>query len=207
MDCSTPGFRDQEAKIQKKLPPLRLTIHQTVKRDKKKRKASFVLQASKSYALLLFSHLVMSNSLQPHGLQHARPPCPSPSLKVCPSSCPLHWWCFLGISSSDTLFFCPQSFPVSGTFPMSQLFKSDDQNTGTSASASVLPTSIQGWFPLGLTGLISLLSQGLSGVFSSTTIRRHQFFGVLPSLWFRSHNSTWPLGRPNLTWLHLIDGT
>ena len=86
------------------------------------------------------------------------------------------------ISSSDTLFsFCPQSFPVSGTFPMSQLFTSGDQNTWPSALASVLPMSIQDWFPLRLTGLISLLSKGLSGVFSSTTVWRPQFFGVLPS--------------------------
>ena len=106
---------------------------------------------------LLFSHPVMSDSLWPSGLQHARPPCASPSPEVCPSSCPLHWWCHPAISSSDALFsFCPQSFPASGTFPMSQLFMPDDQNTGVSASASVLPRSIQGWFPLRLTGLISL---------------------------------------------------
>ena len=144
-----------------------------------------------------------------HGLQQARPPCPSPSAEACPSSCPLHRRCHPAISScSDSFFsFCPQSFPASVTFPMSCLCTSDDQNTGISASASVFPISIQGLFPLRLTHLISLLSQGLSGVFSSTTIRRHQFFGVLPSLWFRSHNSTWPLGRPNLTWLHLINGT
>ena len=117
--------------------------------------------------LLLFSHPVMSDSLQPHGLQCTRPPCPSPSPEVCPSSCPLHWWCHLAIWSSDALFSCPQSFPTSGTFPISRLFTSDDQNTGASASA-VLPTSIQGWFPLRLTGLISLLSKGLSGVFSSS---------------------------------------
>ena len=94
------------------------------------------------------------------------------------------------------LLFCPQSFPASGTFPMSCLFISDDQNTGISASASVLPVNIQGWSPLSLTGLISLLSKGLSGVFSSTTVQRHQFFGVLPSSWSNSHNHTWPLGRP-----------
>ena len=82
------------------------------------------------YHLLLFSRSVMSNSLWPYGLQYARPPCPSPSPKVCPSSCSLHWWCHLAISFSDTLLsFCPQSFPKSGTFPMSQLFTSDDQNT------------------------------------------------------------------------------
>ena len=96
-----------------------------------------------------------------------------------------------------TLFsLCSQSFPASGTFPKRWLFISDDQNTGASASASVLPMSIQGWFPFKLTGLISLLSKGLWGVFSSTTVRRHQFFGILPSLQSRSHNHMWPLGRP-----------
>ena len=136
-------------------------------------------------------------TLRPPGQQHIRPPWPSPSPEVCPSSCPLHWWCHPAISSSDTLFsFCPQSFPASGTFPMSRLFASDDQNTGASASASVLPMSIQDWFPLRLTSLISFLSKGLSGVFSSTTVRRHQFFGTLPSLWSSSHNCAWPLGRP-----------
>ena len=121
-------------------------------------------------------------TLQPHGLQCTRPPCPSPSPKVCLSSCPLHSWCHPDISSSDTLFFCPQSFPASVSFLMSQLFASDDQNTEASASPSVLPINIQGWwFPSRLTGLISLLSKGLSGVFSSTIVWR-QFFGVLPSL-------------------------
>ena len=134
-------------------------------------------------------------TLPPHGLQHARPPCHSPSFGVCISSCSLHWWCHPAISSSEALFsFCPQSFPVPGTFPMSRLFESDDQNTG--ASASVLPVNIQGWSPLRLTGLISLLSKGLSGVFSSTTVRRHQFFGTQASLQSDSHNCTRPLGRP-----------
>ena len=147
--------------------------------------------------LLLFSHPVVSDSLWPHGLQHTRPLCPSPSLEVCPSSCPLHWWCHPAISSSDMLFsFWPQSFPASGTFAMSQLFASDDQNTGVSVLASVLPMNTQDWSPLGWTGWISLLSKGLSGVFSSTTVWRHQFFGVLPSLWSSSHNHVWPLGRP-----------
>ena len=149
------------------------------------------------YLLLLFSHPVMSNSFWPHGLQHARPSCPSKSPGVCPSSCLLHQWCHPAISSSDALFsFCPQSFPASGTLPMSQLFTSDDQNAGVSTSASFLPMNIQDWFPLGLTGLISLLSKGLSGVFSSTTFWGHQFFGILSSLWSSSHNCTWPLGRP-----------
>ena len=144
--------------------------------------------------LLLFSHPVLFNSLRPHGLQHVRPPCPSSSPDVCRSSCPLHQWCHPAISSSNTLFsFCPLSFPASGTFPISQLFTSDDQNTG--ASALVLPKSIQGWFPLRMTGLI-LLSKGLSGVFSSTTVWRHQFFGVLPSVQSSSHNCIWPLRKP-----------
>ena len=92
------------------------------------------------------------------------------------------------------LLLCPQSFPTSGTFPMSQLFASGDQNTGASVSASVLPVNIQGWFPLRLTSLISLLSRGLSGVFSSTTVQSHQFFGALHSLWSSSQNHLWPLG-------------
>ena len=110
--------------------------------------------------LLLFSHPVMSISF--YGLQHARPACPSPSSGVCSSSCPLHRWHHPAISSSDTLFsFCPQSFPASRSFLMSPLFASSDQNIGASASASVLPMNIQDWFPLGWTGLISLLSKGL----------------------------------------------
>ena len=108
------------------------------------------------------------------------------------------------ISSSDTLFsICPQSFPASETSPMSWLFASGDQYTEASASASVPPMSIQGWFPLRLTGLISLLSEGLSGVFSNTTIWRHQFCGALPSLRFSSHNHVWPLGRPQ-PWLYRL---
>ena len=99
--------------------------------------------------LLLSSCLVMSDSLWPHGLQHAMPPCPSSSPKVCPSSCPLHWWCQPAISSSDALLsFCLHSFPASGTVPMNWLFASDDQNNGASTSAPVLPMSIQGWFLL-----------------------------------------------------------
>ena len=113
--------------------------------------------------LLLFSHPVMFNFLWPHGMQHTRPPCPSSSPKVCPSSCPLHQWCHPASLSSDTLFsFYLQSFPASGTIPMSWLFTAGDQNTGALALVSVLPMSIQNWFPLRLTGLISLLSKGLS---------------------------------------------
>ena len=106
----------------------------------------------------------MTNSLQPHGLQHTRLPCLSLSPRVCWNSCSLNQWCYPTISSSVTFLFCHQSFPTSGSFPMSQLFTSGGQSVGDSASASVLPMNIQGWFPLGLTGLISLLSKGLSRV-------------------------------------------
>ena len=136
---------------------------------------------SYKWGMLLFSHPVISDTLRPHGLQHARPPVPH-HLPEFPSSCSLHWWSHPAISSSYAPFsFCPKSFPASGAFPMSQLFSSDDQNIAVSDSASALPMGIQGWFPLRLTGLISLLFKGLSGVFSSTTVRRHQFFGIQPS--------------------------
>ena len=104
------------------------------------------------------------------------------SPRVCPSSCLLCQWCHPVISSSDTLFFCPQSFPASGTFPMTQLFSSDDQNTGASASAWVLPVNIQGWSPLGRTGWISLQAKGLSRVLSNTTVQKHQFLSAQLSL-------------------------
>ena len=113
----------------------------------------------KPVLLLLFSHPVVADPLQPHRLQQARPPYPSPSPRVCKSSCSLHQWCHPAISSSDDLVsFCPWSFPALGTFPVSHLFTSDDQNTGASASASVLPVNIQGWSPLRSNGLISILS-------------------------------------------------
>ena len=113
--------------------------------------------------MLLFSRSVVFDVLQPHGLQHARLPCPSPSPRVCPNSCPLNWWCHPTISSSVALFsFCLQSYPGSGSFPVNWLFASGSQRIGASASASVLPMSIQGWFPLGRTGLISLQSTGLT---------------------------------------------
>ena len=145
--------------------------------------------------VMLFSCQVMSDPLWPHGLQHARPPCPSWSLGVCPVSCPFNWWCYPTISSSVTFFsFCLQSFPVVGSFPMSRLFASGGQSIG--ASASVLPKSIQSWLPLALTGLISLLSKRLLGVFSSTTVWKHQFLSTLPSLLSSSHIRTWLLERP-----------
>ena len=166
--------------------------------------SNYVIWTSFIYVMLLLfcSYLVVFNSLWPHGLQNARPLCGSPSPEVCPSSCPLLQRCHPAISSFDALFsFCPRSFPVSRTCPLTQLFVSDNQNAGVSASVSVLPTSIQGWFPLRLTDLISLLSKGLSGVFSSTTVRSYQFFGALPSLPSISHNHMWPLGR-SLPWLY-----
>ena len=129
------------------------------------------------FNLVQFSSSVVSNSLQPHGLQHARTPYPSPTPRDCSNSCPSSWWCHLTISYSVVLLSaCLQSFPTSGSFPMSQLFTSVSQTIGVSALASILPMNIQDWFPLGLTGLISLQSKGLSRVFSNTTVQKHQFF-------------------------------
>ena len=116
----------------------------------------------------------MSDSLWPHGLQHARLACPSLSCGVCSNSCPLNQWCHPTISSSVTLFStCPQSLLASWSFPVSWLFGSGGQNIWVSASTSVLPMNIHGWFPLGLSGLISLMSRRFSRVFSSTTIQKH----------------------------------
>ena len=130
-----------------------------------------------------FSHWVMSNSLQPHGLQHARFPCPTPTPRAYSYSCPLSQWCHPTISSSVVPFSSlVQSFPASESFPVSQFFKSGGQSIEVSASASVLPINIQDWFPLGLTGLISLQSKGLSRAFSNTTVQKHQFFSAQLSL-------------------------
>ena len=125
---------------------------------------------------------VVSNSLQPHGLQHARLPCPSPTPGACSNLCPLSQWCHPAISSSAIAFSsCPQSFPASGSFQMSQFFASGAQSVGVSASASVLPMNIQDWFPSEWTGLISLQSKGLSRVFN-TTVQKHQLFCAQLSL-------------------------
>ena len=146
-----------------------------------------------------FSHSVVSDSLQPLGLQHTRFPCLSPSPRVCSNSCPLSQWCHPTISSSVTPFSsCPQSFPPSGSFPMSHLFTSCGQSIGASTSASVLPMNIQDWFPLGLTGVISLLSKGLSRVFYNIIVQKHQPFSDQPSLWSNSHIHTWLLEKPRL---------
>ena len=117
--------------------------------------------------------------------------------RVCSNSSPLTWWSHPTISSSVTPFSsCPQSFPASGSFPVSWPFTSSGQSTGASASSAVLPMNIQDWFPLGLTGLISLQSKGLSRVVSSTTIWKHQFFIAQSSLWSNSHICTWLLEKP-----------
>ena len=150
-----------------------------------------------NFDALLFSHSVMSNSLWPHGLQHARLPCP-PTPRADSNSCPSSCWCHPTISSSVARFSsCPQSFPASGSFPMSRLLAQDmEGGQSIGASASVLPMNIQGWFPLGSTVLISLLSKELSGVFSNTTIQKHKFFRAQPSLWSNSHIHSWLLEKP-----------
>ena len=147
------------------------------------------------FLFLLFSCSVLSESLWPHELQHTRLPCPlSPG--VCPNSSPLSQWYYLTVSSSVTPFSCSQFFPASGFCPASQLFASGGQSIGGSASASVLPMNIQCWFPLGFSGLISLLSKRLSRVFSNTTNGKHQFFSAQLSLWSNSHIHSWLLEKP-----------
>ena len=134
-----------------------------------------------------FSHSVVTDSLWPYGLQHARPPCPSPTPRVYANSCPLSQWCHPTISSSVApCCSCLQSFPASGSFPVSQFFTSGGQSIGVSASPSVLPMNVQDWFPLGWTGWMSLLSKGLSKVFSNTTVQKHQFFSAQLKLHNRS---------------------
>ena len=144
-----------------------------------------------------FSCSVMSDSLRPQGLQHARPPCPLPTPRVYSNSCPLSWWCHPTISSSVVPFSSHlQSFPGSGSFQMSQFFASGGQSIGVLASASVLPMNIHDWLPLGWTGWISLQSKGLSRGFSNTTVQKHQFFSAQLSLWSNSHIHTWLLEKP-----------
>ena len=144
--------------------------------------------------MVVFSRSVMSDSLRLHRLQHARLPCPSQSPGVCSNSCSLSQWCHPTISSSVISFSsCLQSFPASGSFTVSQLFTSGGQKIVASALKSGLPMNIQGWFPLGLTGLISLQSRGLSSVFTNTTVQKNHFFSTQPSLQSNSHFHTWPL--------------
>ena len=135
-----------------------------------------------SVSAVQYSPSVMSNSLQPHGLQCARLPCPSPTPRVYSNSCPLSQWCYPTISSSvDPFSSRLQSFPASGSFAMSQFLPSGGQSIGVSASASVLPMNTQDW-SLGWTGWVSLQSKGLSRVFSNTTVQKHQFFWAQLSL-------------------------
>ena len=157
------------------------------------------LAHSKCSRNVQFSRSVMSDSLRPHELQQVRPPCPSPTPGVRPNppKCPLSRWCHPASSSSVVPFSsCPQSFPVSGSFPMSQFFPSGGQSTGVSASTSVLPMNTQDWSPLGWTGCISLQSKGLSRVFSNTTVQKQQFFSAQLSSQSNSHIHAWPLEKP-----------
>ena len=154
-------------------------------------------QCSQIFSSVQFSRSVVSDSLRPHELQHARPLCPSPSPGVYSDSCPSSRWCHPAISSSVVPFSsCPQSLPASGSFPMSQLFAWGGQSTGVSSSASVLPMNTQDWSPLGWTGWISLQSKGLSRVLSNTTVQKHQFFSAQLSSQSNSHIHTWPLEKP-----------
>ena len=144
---------------------------------------------------LLLLSWVMSDCFRPHGLQHARLPCSSLFPGICSNSYPLSWWCYPTISSSIDPFSCLQSFPASESFSMNRLFTSGGQIIGASVSASVLPMNIQGWFPLKLTGLISLQSKEFSRVFPSTTIQKHQLFGT-QHLCGPTLTSKWLLQKP-----------
>ena len=143
-----------------------------------------------------FSHSVMSDFLWLHEPQHTRPPCPSPTPRVHRNPCPLSWLCHPTISSSVVPFSsCSQSFPPSGSFPISQFFASGGQSIGVPASTSVFPVNTQDWSPLGWTGWTSLQSKGLPRVFN-TTVQKHQFFSTQLSLESSSHVHTWPLEKP-----------
>ena len=149
------------------------------------------------FSSVQFSCPVVSDSLRLHELQHARPPCPSPTPGRHPNPCPSSRWCHPVISSSVVPFTsCPQSLPASESFPMSQLFAWGGQSIGASALASVLPMNTQDWSPLEWTGWISLQSKGLSRAFSNTTVQKHQFFGTQLSSQSNSHIHTWPLEKP-----------
>ena len=149
------------------------------------------------YSVSQFSRSVVSDSLWPHELQHARPPCPSPTPGVYPNPCPSSRWCHPAISSSVVPFSsCPKSLPASESFPISQLFAWGGQSIRVSVLASFLPKNTQDWSPLEWTGWISLQSKGLSRVFSNTTVQKHEFFGTQLSSQSNSHIHTWPLEKP-----------
>ena len=159
----------------------------------------FALEHIMAFNSVHFSCSVVSDSLWPHEPQHIRPPCPIPTPRVQPNSCPLSRWRHPNISSSLVpISSCPQSFPASGSFPISQLFPSGGQSIGVLASTSVLPMNTQVWFPLGRTGWISLHSKGLSRVFPNTTFQKHQFFGAQLSSQSNSHIHIWPLENHSL---------
>ena len=150
-----------------------------------------------NFSSVKFSCSVVSNSLQPHESQHARPPYPSPTSGVHSNSCPSSRWCHPAISSSAVPFSsCPHSLPASGSFQMNQLFTWGGQTIGVSASASVLLMNTQDRFPLGWTGSTSMQSKGLSRVFSNTTVQKHQFFNAQVSSQSNSHIHTWPQEKP-----------
>ena len=149
------------------------------------------------YSSVQFSRSIMSDSLWPHELQHARPPCPSPTPGVHSNWCPSSRWCHPAISSSVVPFSsCPKSLPASETFPMSQLFARGGQSIGVTALASFLPKNTQDWSPLEWTGWISLQSKGLWRAFFNNTVQRHQFFSAQLSSQSNSHIHTWPLEKP-----------
>ena len=149
------------------------------------------------FSSVQFSRSVMSDSLRPHELQHARPPCPSPTPRVHSNSCPLSRWCHPANSTSVIPFSsCPQSLPASESFPMSQLFAWGGQSTGVSPLASFLPKNTQDWSPWEWTGWISLQSKGLSRVLSNTTVQKHQFFGTQLFSKSNCHIHTWLLEKP-----------
>ena len=152
-----------------------------------------MIRANFQFHSVHFSRSVVSDSLWPHELQHARPPCPSPTPGVHSNSCPSSQWCHPAISSSIVPFSsCPQSFPASESFLMSQLFTWGGQSTGVSASTSFPPKKSQGWSPSEWTGWISFQSKGLSRGFSNTTVQKHQFKSIKSN----SHIHTWPLEKP-----------
>ena len=159
--------------------------------------SSFYITVSLLHSSVQFSCSVVSNSLRPHELQRARPPCPSPAPRAYPNPCPSSWWCHPSISSCIIAFSsCPQSFLALGSFPMSQLFTWGGQSIGVSASTSVLPMNTQNWSPSGWTGWIFLQSKGLSRIFSNTTVQKHQFFVTQLSSPSSSHIHIWPLEKP-----------
>ena len=150
-----------------------------------------------NFSSVQFSRSVVFDSLRLHESQHARPPCPSPAPGVHPDSRPSSQWCHPAISYSVVPFSsCPHSLPESESFPMSQCFTWGGQSTGASALASFLPKKSQDWSPSEWTGCISLQSKGLSRLFSTTTVQKHQFFGAQPSSQSNSHIHTWPQEKP-----------